>query len=144
MFRNTVMRLICRATQVLPIDQSSYRLANLALGAAVLARGNKLIWFPEGGRSRDGTLQLFQPGIGLLLTAQPIPVVPVRISGSFEALPIGAWWPRRGRIQVVFGEVVDPHAVVGQSEGADRYRQMATALHDRVATLNGRSESDDS
>lgn len=144
MFRNAVMRLISRATQVLPIDQSSRQLANLALGAAVLARGNKLIWFPEGGRSRDGALQSFQPGIGLILTAQPQPIVPVRISGSFEALPIGSWWPRRGRIQVVFGEVVDPHTLAGQSEGTDRYRQMAAALHDHVAALNGRSGSHDS
>lgn len=144
MFRNAVMRLISRATQVLPIDQSSRRLTNLALGAAVLARGNKLIWFPEGGRSHTGALQPFQPGIGLILTAHPTPIVPVRISGSFEALPIGSWRPRRGRIHVVFGEVIDPRALAGQSEGADRYRRMAAALHDRVAELNGRSGSHDS
>ncbi|HSB15430.1 MAG TPA: AMP-binding protein, partial [Bryobacteraceae bacterium] len=104
MFRNPVMRLVSRATQVLPIDQSSRPLANLALGAAALARGQNLVWFPEGGRSRDGTLQAFQPGIGLILTAHPVPVIPVRIQGSFEALPRGAWWPRRSRIRIAFGE----------------------------------------
>lgn len=135
MFRNPVLRLVSRATQVLPIDQSSRPLANLALGAAALARGNNLVWFPEGGRSLDGTLQPFQPGIGVILTAHPVPVVPVRIEGSFEALPTGAWWPRRGRIRILFGEVLDPAALAGQREGAERYRQIATALHDHVAAL---------
>jgi long-chain acyl-CoA synthetase len=84
MFRNAVMRLISHATHVLPIDQSSHHLANLALDAAVLARGNKLIWFPEGGRSRNGALQPFQPGISLILTAHPTPIGPVRISGELQ------------------------------------------------------------
>jgi long-chain acyl-CoA synthetase len=137
MFRNPVMRLTSRATQVLPIDQSSRPLANLALGAAALARGRNLVWFPEGSRSPDGTLQPFQPGIGLILTAHPVPVIPVRIEGSFEALPLGAWWPRRRRIRILFGEALDPDILAGPSHGADRYRRIAALLHDHVAALGG-------
>lgn len=143
MFRNPVMRLVSRACQVLPVDQRGRPLANLALGAAALARGFNLVWFPEGGRSPDGTLQPFQPGIGILLTAYPLPVVPVRITGSFEALPTGAWWPRRNRIRIRFGDPLDPATLAGQREGAERYRQIATALHDHVAALGDRSQSSD-
>lgn len=140
MFRNPIMRLVSRATRVLPIDQSSRPLANLALGATALARGQNLVWFPEGSRSPDGTLQPFQPGIGLILTAHPIPVIPVWVEGSFEALPQGAWWPRRRHIRIVFGEALDPNTLAGPSQGADRYRQIAAALHDHVATLGGHPE----
>lgn len=135
MFRNAVMRLVSRAVQVLPIDQSSRPLANIALGAAALARGYNLVWFPEGGRSSDGILQPFQPGIGLMMTAHPTPIIPVCIEGSFEALPTGAWWPRRRAIRVVFGETLDAGMLAGPSRGADRYRLIATALHDHVAAL---------
>lgn len=135
MFRNPVMRLVSRATQVLPIDQRSRPLANLALGAAALARGHNLVWFPEGERTRDGSLQPFQPGIGILLTAYPVLVIPVRITGSFAALPTGAWWPRRGRIRITFGDALDPRALAGARQGSDRYRRIAAALHDRVAGL---------
>lgn len=135
MFRNPLMRLFSRATRVLPIDQSSRPLANLALGAAVLARGNNLVWFPEGERSPDGKLHPFQPGIGLILTAHPVPVIPVRIEGTFEALPPGAWRPRRGRIRILFGEALDPQQLAGARTGVDRYRHIAAALHDRVAAL---------
>jgi long-chain acyl-CoA synthetase len=135
MFRTPIMRLVSRATRVLPIDQSSRPLANLALGAAALARGQNLVWFPEGSRSPDGTLQPFQPGIGLILTAHPVPVIPVRVEGSFAALPRGAWWPHRRRIRIIFGEALNPHALAGPSHGADRYRRIAAALHDHVAAL---------
>jgi long-chain acyl-CoA synthetase len=135
MFRNPLMRLVSRATRVLPVDQSSRPLANLAMGAAALARGDNLIWFPEGDRSRDGRIKPFQPGIGLLLTAHPAPVVPVRIEGTFQALPRGAWWPRRGRIRILFGQALNPKELGGQAQGVDRYRQIAAALHDHVATL---------
>lgn len=138
MFRNAVMRLVSRAVQVLPIDQSSRPLANIALGAAALARGYHLVWFPEGGRSPDGILQPFQPGIGLMMTAYPVPVIPVWIEGSFEALPTGARWPHRRAIRVVFGEALDAGTLAGPSRGADQYRRIATALHDHVAALGGR------
>lgn len=137
MFRNALMRLVSRATQVLPIDQSSRPLANIALGAAALARGCNLVWFPEGGRSPDGRLQPFQPGVGLIMTAHPTPLIPVWIEGSFEALPTGACWPRRRRIRIRFGEPLHPNIIAGQSQGADRYRRIATALHDQVASLGG-------
>ncbi|MCS6291474.1 MAG: AMP-binding protein [Nitrospira sp.] len=135
MFRDPVMRLVSRATRVFPVDQSSRPLTNLGLGATVLARGHNLVWFPEGSRSPDGTLRPFQPGIGLILAAHPVPVVPVRIEGSFEALPPGAWWPRRRRITIIFGRALNPTALVGQSEGAERYREIAAALHDHIAGL---------
>jgi long-chain acyl-CoA synthetase len=140
MFRNPLMRLLSRATRVLPIDQSSRPLANLALGAAALARGQNLVWYPEGGLSRDGTLKPFQPGIGLILTAHPVPVIPVRIKGSFEALPRGARWPRRNRISIAFGVALDPERLAGRSEGADRFRQIAGALQAHVAALGGPPE----
>jgi long-chain acyl-CoA synthetase len=135
MFRNAVMRLVSRAVQVLPIEQSSRPLANIALGAAALARGYHLVWFPEGGRSPDGILQPFQSGIGLMMTAHPVPVVPVWIEGSFEALPTGACWPRRRRIRVRFGEPLNSNLLAGQSLGTDRYRRIAAVLHDHVAAL---------
>jgi long-chain acyl-CoA synthetase len=137
MFRNPVMRLVSRATRVLPIDQSSRPLANLALAAAAVARGHNLVWFPEGTRSPDGRLQPFQPGIGLVLTAHPVPVVPVRIDGTFEALPRSARWPRRGTIRITFGTALDPRELGANSTGAERYRRIAAALQTHVVRLGG-------
>ena len=53
----------------------------------MLKRGDDLIWFPEGQRTPDGTLQPFRAGVGLLLAHVPVPVVPVVIEGAYEAWP---------------------------------------------------------
>ncbi len=87
------MRLISRATHVVPIDPLRGPLASLAAGAAVLAHGGSLVWFSEGERSWNGTLQPFQLGVGVLLRARPVPAVPVWIAGTYEALPRGTRWP---------------------------------------------------
>jgi long-chain acyl-CoA synthetase len=138
MFRNPIMRLISRAVQVLPIDQSGRPLADVALGAAALARGYNLVWFPEGGRSRDGILQPFQSGIGLLVEAYPIPIFPVWVQGTFEALPTGSWWPRRQSVTILFGEPINPALLDISESGADRYRRIAALLHLQVASLGQR------
>jgi 1-acyl-sn-glycerol-3-phosphate acyltransferase len=70
----------------------------------LLAAGWGVILFPEGTRSRTGTLATFKPGIGLLATRTGVPVVPVRIDGLHAVLPPGRLRPRRGRVQVRFGE----------------------------------------
>lgn len=45
----------------------------------VLAEGDLLGIFPEGGITRDGTLQPFKGGIARILARDPVPVVPVAL-----------------------------------------------------------------
>jgi len=52
----------------------------------VLAEGDLLCIFPEGGITRDGTLQPFKGGVMKILARRPVPVVPVALHnlwGSF-------------------------------------------------------------
>ncbi len=46
----------------------------------VLADGDLLCLFPEGGITRDGTLQAFKPGVMKILARRPVPVVPVALT----------------------------------------------------------------
>ena len=76
-FGNPLARLISRLAQVVPIDLGRTGLSSLAFGAAVLRRGQSLVWFAEGERSLTGDLQPFKPGMGVLLSYYPVPVIPV-------------------------------------------------------------------
>jgi len=49
--------------------------------AAALADGQLVGIFPEGNITRDGELQPFRPGMTRILTANPVPVVPMALSG---------------------------------------------------------------
>ncbi|RNC68638.1 MAG: AMP-binding protein [Desulfuromonadales bacterium] len=62
-----------------------------------------ILLFPEGERSRDGTLLPFQQGLGIMVHELGIPVVPVKIRGLEKVFPRGAAWPVRGEVSVTFG-----------------------------------------
>jgi long-chain acyl-CoA synthetase len=47
-FGNTLTRLVSRLAQVVLIDLGRAGLSSLAYGAAVLKRGQNLVWFAEG------------------------------------------------------------------------------------------------
>jgi long-chain acyl-CoA synthetase len=139
-FRNPLTRLMSRLAQVVPIEQGRSALSSLAFGAAVLKRGKNLIWFPEGGFSPTGELQPFKPGIGMLLEHFHVPVVPVFLHGTREALPPGKVLPGLNRIRVVFGKPLQTEDLERQGEGDQPPDRIAQALHDRVAELGRLAE----
>jgi len=49
--------------------------------STALGNGELVAIFPEGNITRDGELQPFRPGIARILAANPVPVVPLAISG---------------------------------------------------------------
>ena len=135
MFGNAFARLLSRAVRVLPIEPEGGPLSSIAIGVAALQEGHNLVWFAEAGRSQDGKLQRFRPGIGLLATAHPVLLVPVWLHGTYQALPPGKWLPRLHRISVTFARPV--HARELQAKAKDDYQAMADALQERVAELAG-------
>ncbi len=137
MFTSATARLVSRAARVLPVDPHTGPRSSLALGAAALARGDSLVWFPEGQRSGDGTLQRFLPGVGLLLRAHSVPVVPVWIEGTAEAMPPGRSWPSPGRLSVTFGPPVRPDTLLEEGGGENAQERIADGLRGRVAALSG-------
>jgi long-chain acyl-CoA synthetase len=139
-FGNPLTRLVSRLAQVVPIDPERAGVSSLAFGAAVLACGKNLVWFPEGERSPDGKLQPFKPGIGMLLNHFRVPVVPVSIRGTYEAMPRGKAVVRLAKITVVFGQPLDVQDLVEhQGEDGQPRDQILQALRDRVAELDARS-----
>jgi len=135
LFSNRLVRIVSRACLVLPIDPHTGPRGSLALGAKALQDGYGLVWFPEGRRSPDGSLMAFQPGVGLLLQAQPVPVIPVWIEGTDRAMPIGTYLPRPRRITIRLGEPVSVETLDAEGEGEAPEQRIASALQQRVARL---------
>jgi long-chain acyl-CoA synthetase len=136
-FSNPLKRLVSRLAHVVPIDSHRAVFSSLAFGAAVLKRREILLWFPEGHRSHIGELQPFRAGIGMLLHRYPVPVVPVFIRGTHEAMPPGKAWPRPNKIVVAFGEPLDPRELEEQGEGDKPQDRIVQALYEHVAKLGG-------
>ncbi len=52
-----------------------------------LSRGSSVYFFPEGTRSATGILKPFKPGAFLLAKKMNVPILPIVINGSKNALP---------------------------------------------------------
>lgn len=134
-FGNPVFTYLSRLAQVIPIDAKKSMLTSLALGAAVLKRGKSLVWFPEAMRTLDGNLLPFKQGIGILLKEQDIPVVPVYLDGTREALAPGSFFPTPTKIKVWYGKPVMPTELAKEGEGETPQERIANALRLRVFAL---------
>lgn len=58
--------------------------------------------FPEGTRTRDGATQAFRRGGFFLALESGAAIVPVTIRGTYELMPRGTIFPRRGIVDVLF------------------------------------------
>jgi long-chain acyl-CoA synthetase len=138
LFANPPARLLSKVTHIVPVDPERAAISSLAVGAAVLARKRNLVWFPEGQRSRTGELQRFMPGLGMLLDHFRVPVVPVFVHGTEQALPPGRAFPRPVPVTVAFGPALDPEDLARRGRGKDAAERITDALRDAVAELGVR------
>ena len=135
MTTNPLNRLFSRLAQVVPIDADRALISSLSFGAAVLERGNNLVWFPEGAMSRTGRLQPFKGGIGILLERFQTLVLPVAIHGTDQAMPPGKLVPRRTQVTVAFGCALSVRDLERQGQGSRPHERIASALREHLVAL---------
>jgi 1-acyl-sn-glycerol-3-phosphate acyltransferase len=61
----------------------------------------------------------FKPGVGMILAGSSIPVVPVRVTGSFLRHPKGSFFPKPGKIIMHIGQAVTYHGLSSGRESAE-------------------------
>lgn len=103
-----VVNFLMRTSGSVFVRQNSADRAALEDMIAHLQSGDCVAVFPEGTRTRDGTMGVFRPGAGVAARRAGVPVVPVALSGAFEALPRGRLFPRPRRITVRIGAPIPP------------------------------------
>ncbi|MFO0490699.1 MAG: MFS transporter [Curvibacter sp.] len=144
-FKIPVLGWLFKLAKAIPIapraeDPEAYEAAFKA-AAQVLKEGDLLAIFPEGGITKDGTLQEFKGGLMKILEQQPVPVIPMALTnlwGSYfsrieqvQGKPTAMSKPlRRGlfnRVGLNVGAAIKPEDV------------QLGALRERVAALLGTS-----
>jgi long-chain acyl-CoA synthetase len=91
---------------VFSMPQKSGFRRSFVFAGGMMDQGSSLLVFPEGQRTKDGDLNPFMPGTGLLIQKLDAPVVPMRIDGLWELKKAGRHFAWPGEVSVIIGEPV--------------------------------------
>lgn len=125
LFRVPLLGPFVASQGAFPVRRGGADRAAMRIARAILARGDALLMFPEGTRSKVGRLRRGWPGAGSLALEPGVVTVPVAIWGSQRRL---------ARVRVVIGPPVDlsdlptgPRGVRAQA-ATDRMMAAVAAL----------------
>ncbi|HCY75599.1 MAG TPA: long-chain fatty acid--CoA ligase [Ignavibacteriales bacterium] len=106
--KNSFLKLLAAKSNVIVMDLSDLK-TSLQKMAEVLKRGKNIIIFPEGTRTQTGEIGDFKKTFAILSRELNVPIVPVAISGAYDALPRGTHFPKPWtKINVEFLKPVIP------------------------------------
>jgi len=127
------MQVVYRNGGVFPVRRGHKDAEAFKTAHAVLARGDIIVMYCEGGRSRSGDLGEAKPGIGRLALESGAPVVPTAIAGSERARD----WKKGQfpKVTVQFGDPVQFERVDEPTK--EQSQATAEAVFDRVKGLYG-------
>ncbi len=114
----------------------TYNAINLEGGQGIrpaiklLKQGKAVVIFPEGTRSRIGTLLPFNVGVGYLAITYNVPVVPVRIINSNKKLVSLIF--RFNKLKIIYGESILPD---GYKKTKEDFEVFAQRIRKEVQNL---------
>jgi 1-acyl-sn-glycerol-3-phosphate acyltransferase len=118
LFDNPLFGALIRSLNAVPIDQEGIGKEGIRVVLEQLKLGKAVVVFPEGERTLTGHMLPLKPGILLLIKRTRAPIIPVGISGAYDAWPRWRTYPlpaplclpaRPGAISVSLGAALDPH-----------------------------------
>jgi 1-acyl-sn-glycerol-3-phosphate acyltransferase len=132
---------LIRSLNAHPVSGSAEDLGSIKLICRLLNEDKKVVIFPEGIRTPDGTLSEIKPGIGMLAIRCHAPVIPVYLSGTYDAWNKREQFPKiQGKTSCVFGSAIDwqPYAAMDKKQGQEA---MAKAVGQAIGQLKRWLES---
>ena len=117
-----------------PVDRQRGDISAIKTIIRLLQQGKRLIIFPEGTRSLDGRLQPARAGLGMVIAKTLVPVVPIRIFGSHEALPKTGGLKFRP-ITVIIGKPIRFTQADVEGHGREVYQQLSERVMAEIAKL---------
>ncbi len=130
-------------TNLLPIDRHGSLKKSLRMASDALSRGHSLLIFPEGTRSRDGQMRGFKSAIGYLCLSEQVDILPMHLTGTHEALPVGGALPKQRKLKASIGTPLRAETLLRETKSLPRsqaYRHVAQLAENRIRALGNLPE----
>ena len=134
-FRVRFWGYLFRQYGAVPVRRNKADLSAVRKAVQALQKGDIVVMFPEGTRSRDAQLARGQVGAALIAIRSGIPVIPVAISGSEVVKLPGIFLRalvRRPRVRVVFGE---PFQLPSGRQAKGQIKTYTDIIMEHIAAL---------
>lgn len=140
LFRVPILAQGMRAVGIIEVDRSARSAVHAQVNRqaqALIEKSRSLIIYPEGTRPRDGIMRPFKKGAFTMAIASQLPVLPLSIHGTYEAMPPGTPWVRGGPVTVVIDPPIPTAGLEHGDTGALR-DQVYELISKRVTAMGGR------
>jgi 1-acyl-sn-glycerol-3-phosphate acyltransferase len=129
LFRHPFLGAYLRAVRVIALKRGESDITALRRAIEQLKAGQAVALFPEGTRGETTDIRPAKRGIDILAAKAQVPVVPVFIQGTFEALPRNRKCLQRAKIRVAFGPALQYNEAPSLAEAVThRWRDLAAKL----------------
>lgn len=120
-------RWLIETLDAIPIDREGLGIGGLKETLRRLKRGEMVLIFPEGTRTRDGEVAALKPGFSALARRGDVQLLPVGLDGAFQAWPRSQLLPGAGVIHVAFGPPLTPDDITRFDE-----RELVAEVERRI------------
>jgi 1-acyl-sn-glycerol-3-phosphate acyltransferase len=110
LFKTPILGPAMRLASLVPVDRGNRDAGIEAIHAAkaVVDQGINMTIYVEGKRSFDGKLLPFKKGPFYLAMECGVPVIPITIVGTHDAMPKTRFAIRPGKVKVIFHPPIEP------------------------------------
>ena len=134
--KSKVRQYLARRTNIIVMDLSRELKESIHKMAEVVKLGKKILIFPEGTRTTSGNLGDFKKTYAIISSELNIPIVPVAISGAYEAMSSGKKKIKSGsRIVVTFLPQIDPAGLTPENLNAEVRNQILANIGSMSQTV---------
>ncbi|MBA3462560.1 MAG: AMP-binding protein [Deltaproteobacteria bacterium] len=135
-------------TNLVPMERHGSLRESLRLAGEVIRDGYILLIFPEGTRSDTGVMTDFKPSLGYLAMTNKCGILPMYLSGTYEAMPKGRYLPKRGeRVASYIGPYLSYEDIValgsrgGERSRSEQYRAITYHVEGVIRRLAPRDQA---
>ena len=136
LWKSRAVGWVFSALGAFPVKRGTADRSAMRLCVEVLARGEPLVVFPEGGRRSGPEVGPISEGAAYLALRAGVPIVPVGIGGSERAMPRGSKLLYPVRCAVVIGPPLVPEPRDAGTRAPRRaVHELTERLHDELQRL---------